>query len=131
MRTWLKLGANSFLKTSGDDDMSTTESVTTQAGNHAADILAAAANKSTYIGAATAAVGGLSASDIAAFGGLALAAAGFLTNFYFRWRDDKRAEMEHAQRMCMVDRRADRRVGMPDTRSEPIERRGVDRRGLC
>ena len=108
-----------------------TDSVTSQAGSHAADILAAAANKSTYIGAATAAVGGLSASDIAAFGGLALAAAGFMTNFYFRWRDDKRAEMEHAQRMCMVDRPADRRVGMPDTRSEPVERRGMDRRGMC
>lgn len=107
--------------------MNITDSPTT----HAADILAAAANKSTYIGAATAAVGGLSASDIAAFGGLALAAAGFITNFYFRWRDDKRAEMEHAQRMGMIDRRSDRRVGMPDTRSEPVERRGGDRRGLC
>lgn len=106
-----------------------TDSVTSQAGSHAADILAAAANKSTYIGAATAAVGGLSASDIAAFGGLALAAAGFITNFYFRWRDDKRAETEHAQRMA--DSRADRRVGMPDTRSEPVERRGMDRRGMC
>lgn len=102
-----------------------------QAADQAAGILAAAANKSTYIGAATAAVGGLSASDIAAFGGLALAAAGFATNFYFRWRDDRRAQLEHAQRMCLVDRRADRRVGMPDTRSEPVERRSRDRRGSC
>ena len=95
------------------------------------DLLAAAANKSTYVGAATAVFGGMSSSDIAAFGGLTLAAAGFLINTYFRWRDDKRAEMEHAQRMGMIDRRADRRVGMPDTRSEPVERRGGDRRGLC
>lgn len=96
-----------------------------------AGILSAAANKSTYIGAATAAMGGLSSSDIAAFGGLALAAAGFATNFYFRWRDDQRAQVEHAQRMCIVDRSADRRVGMPDTRSEPVDRRSGDRRRDC
>lgn len=101
------------------------------AANQASDVLAAAAAKSTYIGAATAAVGGLSASDIAAFGGLALAAAGFVTNFYFRWRDDQRAQVEHAQRMCLIDRREDRRVGMPDTRSEPVERRSADRRREC
>lgn len=107
--------------------MMTTETPTSQA----ADILAAAANKSTYIGAATAAVGGLTASDIAAFGGLALAAAGFVTNFYFRWRDDQRAQTEHAQRMCHIERRAERRVGMPDTRSEPVDRRTGERRREC
>ena len=91
------------------------------------DLLAAAANKSTYVGAATAVFGGMSSSDIAAFGGLTLAAAGFLINTYFRWRDDQRAQREHAQRMCLVDRR----VGMPDTRSKPIERRTAERRAGC
>lgn len=114
----------------GDPHVMTTET-NQHAASTAADILAATASKSTYIGAATAAVGGLSASDIAAFGGLALAAAGFATNFWFRWRDDRRAQREHAQRMCLVDRRADRRVGMPDTRSEPAERRTAERRAGC
>ncbi|MBX9699083.1 MAG: hypothetical protein K2X74_06585 [Acetobacteraceae bacterium] len=39
--------------------------------------------------------------------------------------------VEHAQRMCLVDRTADRRVGMPDTRSEPVERRTCERRQDC
>lgn len=95
------------------------------------NLLAAAANKSTYVGAVTAVFGGLSSSDIAAFGGLTLAAAGFATNFWFRWRDDQRAQREHAQRMSLVDRRAERRVGMPDTRSEPVDRRTGARRAGC
>jgi hypothetical protein len=100
----------------------------------ALDALASAANKSTYIGAATAAVGGISASDIAAFGGLALAAAGFVINTFFRWRDDRRAQQESEQRMRLAEATAvaagvDRRCGLPDTRSEPVERRQqTDRR---
>lgn len=94
----------------------------------AIDALASAANKSTYIGAATAAVGGLSASDIAAFGGLALALAGFLINTFFRYRDDRRAQKESDQRMRLAEAaaeaaRLDRRRGLPDTRSEPVDRR--------
>ena len=99
---------------------------------HTIDVLAAAANKTTYAGAGIAAVGGMSASDIAAFGGLALAAAGFLINTYFRWRDDRRADVESARRMEMMDIEAagysDRRRGLPDTRAEPAERRQGPRR---
>lgn len=99
---------------------------------HTVDVLATAANKSTYVGAATAAVGGMSASDIAAFGGLALAAAGFLINTYFRWRDDRRAQEESAQRIHLMHAEeesfGDRRRGLPDTRAEPTERRHGPRR---
>ena len=96
------------------------------------DVLAAAANKTTYAGAGIAAVGGMSASDIAAFGGLALAAAGFLINTYFRWRDDRRAQVESARRIHLMhveeESFGDRRRGLPDTRAEPAERRQGPRR---
>lgn len=95
------------------------------------DLLAAAANKSTYVGAVTAVFGGMSSSDIAAFGGLTLAAAGFIINTYFRWRDDRRAQAESIKRMHVLDVEKaaylDRRRGMPDTRSEPAGRRADPR----
>jgi hypothetical protein len=105
---------------------------TTQQSQQTIEVLAAAANKTTYAGAGIAAVGGMSASDIAAFGGLALAAAGFLINTFFRWRDDRRAQAESHARMRMLEVQAsgfdDRRQGLPDTRAEPAERRQGPRR---
>lgn len=75
-------------------------SITTEVqSTPAAEMMSTAASKSTYIGAATAAWGGLSASDLAAIGGLILALAGFVVNLYFKMRDDRRAQAEHTARM--------------------------------
>lgn len=47
-------------------------------------IVESAANKTTYAGGITAAVGGWTANEIAAFGGLGLAIAGFLLNWWYK-----------------------------------------------
>jgi hypothetical protein len=47
-------------------------------------IVESAANKTTYVGGTVAAVGGWTANEIAAFGGLGLAIAGFLLNWYYK-----------------------------------------------
>lgn len=62
-----------------------------------------AASKTSHAAAGVAIIGGLTATDMAAFGGLAVALVGTLVgqgiNLYFRRREDRRAERESAARL--------------------------------
>lgn len=49
-----------------------------------AEVAESFANKSTYVGGTVAGIGGLTANEIAAFGGLALAVVGFLLNWWYK-----------------------------------------------
>lgn len=61
--------------------------------------IAAVANKVTYGGGATAFIGGITASEFAAFGGLLIAVIGLLVQWYYKRKDDKRNQALHDARM--------------------------------
>lgn len=61
--------------------------------------VAAIANKVTYGGAVSAVYGGLSANEIAAYGGLIVAVVGLLIQLVFRIRADGREAELHRKRM--------------------------------
>ena len=48
--------------------------------------------KLTYGGAAVSVIGGFSANEIAAYGGLLVAFLTFIVNWYYKYKADKRAE---------------------------------------
>lgn len=50
------------------------------------------ANLITQGGAYSAVLGGLTANEIAAYGGLIIGAAGLLINWYYKAKEDRRAE---------------------------------------
>lgn len=56
------------------------------AQQHVADAVAAKAQAVALTGSGTAVLFGLTANEIAAFGGLAVAVAGLLVNIWFRWQ---------------------------------------------
>lgn len=60
-------------------------------------IAESAANKTTFVGGGVAAVGGWTANEIAAFGGLGLAIAGFLLNWWYKHQHLKLARKKAAQ----------------------------------
>ena len=64
-----------------------------------ATTIAGIANKATYAGAGGAVYGGLTANEIAAFGGLAVAIVGVLIQLYFKIRADRRDQEFHRDRM--------------------------------
>ena len=68
--------------------------------------------------------GGITATELAAVGGLVLACAGFLVNLFFQWREDRRNSEEHLLRLAEFDRR----IGADDPRParKRVERRRVD-----
>jgi uncharacterized membrane protein YebE (DUF533 family) len=53
----------------------------------------------TFFGSGTAILGWLSASELAAIGGLFVGLAGLAINFYFNWKRDRREQKEHEARM--------------------------------
>ena len=61
--------------------------------------IAAVANKVSYSGAGAAVIGGLTANDIAAFGGLLIAVIGVVIQFYYKRKADRRDTEEHSARM--------------------------------
>ena len=61
--------------------------------------IAAVANKVSYSGAGAAVIGGLTANDIAAFGGLLIAVIGVVIQFYYKRKSDRREAEEHTARM--------------------------------
>lgn len=67
--------------------------------------------------------GGITATELAAVGGLVLACAGFVVNLYFQWREDRRKSEEHLLRLATFDRR----IGADDPR--PAKKRVERRRG--
>lgn len=58
--------------------------------------VAAIANKVTYAGGTTAFLGGVSANEIAAFGGLLVAVIGLLVQWYYKRKDDRRKGELHS-----------------------------------
>ena len=78
-----------------------------------ADLAAAAANsslKATVAGGSILSVGGLTANDVAIYGGLILALAGFVMQWYYQRRRDQREQSqrdeshrEHVARMSQLE----------------------------
>ena len=87
------------------------------------ETVTAVAQKTTIGGSIMALFGGITATDLAAVGGLVLACAGFLVNLYFQWREDRRKSEEHLLRLAAFDRR----IGADDPR--PARKRVERRRG--
>jgi hypothetical protein len=50
------------------------------------------ASATTYVGSGAAVLGGLSANEIAAYGGLLIGVLGLLINWYYKAKEDRRAE---------------------------------------
>jgi hypothetical protein len=61
--------------------------------------IAAVANKVAYGGGGVAFIGGLAASDIAAFGGLLIALTGLVIQWYYKRRADRREAEFHRARL--------------------------------
>lgn len=64
--------------------------------------IASVAHKATYAGAGVATYGGLTANEIAAFGGLIIAVVGVLIQLLFRLREDRRNAEYHRERLANV-----------------------------
>ena len=88
------------------------------------DAITAASQKATIGGSIMALFGGITATELAAVGGLVLAVLGFAVNLYFQWREDRRKSEEHLLRLAAFDRR----IGADDTRpaKKRVERRKVE-----
>jgi hypothetical protein len=69
--------------------------------------IAGVANKVTYGGSVAAALGGWTANEYAAWGGLLIAAIGLAVQLYFKVRADKRHAEEHTARMAVLGRGED------------------------
>lgn len=69
--------------------------------------IAAVANKVTYGGSGVAFIGGLAASEIAAYGGLLIAVIGLIVQWYYKRKDDRREVEEHTARMEVLRRGRD------------------------
>ena len=57
--------------------------------------LAAAGSKATYGGASASVLGWLTANEFAVLIGAAVAVGGFLVNWYYKAKDDRRRQIEH------------------------------------
>lgn len=63
------------------------------------------ASKAMYAGSASALYGGFTASEIAAFGGVAIALLGFIVQLFFKIRADRRDSELHKRRLESFDYR--------------------------
>lgn len=61
------------------------------------------ATKVTYGGGFLAVVGGMTATEVAAYGGLLIGFFGFIVNTYFKWVENKRAQELHGAKMAEWD----------------------------
>lgn len=88
------------------------------------DTITAASQRATIGGSIMALFGGITATELAAVGGLVLAFIGFIVNFYFQLKEDRRKSEEHIIRLASFDRR----IGADDPRParKRVERRKVD-----
>ena len=64
-----------------------------------ASSVSAAASKITYGAAGTGVIGWLMSVDIITWIGVIIAFGSFVTNWYYRWKDNKRADELHAIKM--------------------------------
>lgn len=65
--------------------------------------MAAAGSKATYTGATTSVVGWMLSSEFGILVGVVLGLGGFIVNWYYRHKQDKRDQAEHDRRMGMYD----------------------------
>jgi predicted negative regulator of RcsB-dependent stress response len=65
--------------------------------------IAATAGKATYGGAATSIFGWFTSNEFAVLVGTVLAIAGFIVNWYYRHKEDKRQQAEHDRRMGLYE----------------------------
>lgn len=65
--------------------------------------MAAIGTKATYTGATTSVVGWILSSQFGVLFGLLLGLAGFLINWYYRHKQDKREQAEHERRMGLYE----------------------------
>ena len=65
--------------------------------------MAALGTKATYTGATTSVVGWILSSQFGVLFGLMLGLAGFLINWYYRHKEDKRQQAEHERRMGLYE----------------------------
>lgn len=66
-------------------------------------MLAAVGSKATYTGASTTVFAWIFSSEFGIFLGILLGLGGFIVNWYYKHKHDKREEIEHARRMGMYD----------------------------
>lgn len=79
------------------------QEVTNQVAHHTLETTAAAlGSKATYTGAGVTLTGWALSSEFAALVGMLLAGAGFLTNWYFKWKQDQREQVEHELRVQAI-----------------------------
>ena len=62
-------------------------------------VIANGAINATYTGAGAAMIGFLAADTVTAVLGATVAVGGFITNWYYRYKEDKRRQREHEMRL--------------------------------
>lgn len=65
--------------------------------------MAAAGSKATYTGATTSIVGWVLSSEFGVLVGLLLGIGGFVINWYYKHKEDKRQQAEHDHRMGLYE----------------------------
>ena len=65
--------------------------------------MAAIGSKATYTGAGASVVGWLMSSQAGILVGIIIGVGGFLVNWYYRHKEDKRREAEHKARMGLYE----------------------------
>lgn len=65
--------------------------------------MAAAGSKATYTGAGASVMGWVLSSEFGVLIGLLLGLGGFVVNWYYKHKEDKRQQAEHERRMGMYD----------------------------
>ena len=65
--------------------------------------VSAAASKATYTGAGTSVMGWMLSSEFTILIGLLVAIGGFLVNWYYKAKEDKRQQAEHDRRMGLYE----------------------------
>lgn len=71
---------------------------------HAVDAsIASAASKTTYAGAGMTVGGWFLSSEFAVLAGIVLGIAGFLVNWYYKHKQDRREAVEHKRKMALFE----------------------------
>jgi hypothetical protein len=65
--------------------------------------MAAVGSKATYTGASTTVFAWMLSSEFGILLGILLGLGGFIVNWYYKHKQDKREEIEHARRMGMYE----------------------------
>ncbi len=65
--------------------------------------MAAAGSKATYTGAGASVMGWVLSSEFGVLIGLLLGLGGFVVNWYYKHKEDKRQQVEHERRMGLYE----------------------------